>query len=123
MDFVDGIITGANRSFYIEEFRIDGGNCPYLGTSLKEARLRSQTGALVLAIRRSDGILIAGPNADTLILEGDLLICMGTSEQLRGLNQVLSPLPHKVRSPRPPRNNPSDVTKIRGRNEEDINEA
>ncbi len=122
MDFVDGIITGANRSFYIEEFRIDGKSCPYLGTSLKEARLRSQTGALVLAIRRSDGILIAGPNADTLILEGDLLICMGTSEQLRELNQVLSPLPHKSRSPRPPRNNPMDITKFRGKNEEDFNE-
>jgi voltage-gated potassium channel len=118
MDFVDGIITGANRSFYIEEFRIDGKSCPYLGTSLKEARLRSQTGALVLAIRRSDGILIAGPNADSLILEGDLLICMGTSEQLRELNQVLSPLPHKTRSPRPPRNNPTDITKLRGRNDD-----
>jgi voltage-gated potassium channel len=23
MDFVDGIIAGANRSFYIEEYRID----------------------------------------------------------------------------------------------------
>ncbi len=95
MDFVDGIITGSNRSYYLEEFLIDGQICPYVGKSLRDARLRSQSGALVLAIRRFDGNLIAGPMGDTLILEGDALICMGTAEQLRQLNQILGPISSK----------------------------
>lgn len=103
MDFVDGIITGLNRSYYLEEFLVDSGACPYVGKMIREARLRSKTGALVLAIRRFDGNLIAGPNGDTLILEGDALICMGTAEQLRELNKILGPISSKL--PRLPKNN------------------
>ncbi|WP_036478285.1 TrkA family potassium uptake protein [Myxosarcina sp. GI1] len=95
MDFVDGIITGSNRSYYLEEFLIDSEVCPYVGKSLREAKLRSQSGALVLAIRRYDGNLIAGPTGETLILERDALICMGTAEQLRELNQILGPIGSK----------------------------
>ena len=92
MDFVDGILTGSERSYYLEEFRIDAQICPFVGKTLREASLRSQSGALVLAIRRFDGNLIAGPTGDTLIIEGDSLICMGTAEQLRELNKILGPI-------------------------------
>lgn len=102
MDFVDGIITGSNRSYYLEEFLIDSQDCPYVGKSLREAKLRSQSGALVLAIRRFDGNLIAGPTGETLILEQDALICMGTAEQLRHLNKILGPI--NSSNPRLPKN-------------------
>ncbi|HEY9808661.1 MAG TPA: potassium channel protein [Halomicronema sp.] len=101
MDFVDGIITGADRSFYLEEFLIDAQTCPCVGQSLREAKLRSQSGALVLAIRRADGTLIGGPMAETHIMHGDLFICMGTAEQLRELNQILDPIQSpKLRLPK-----------------------
>ncbi|MEM7590508.1 MAG: potassium channel protein [Cyanobacteria bacterium P01_A01_bin.83] len=103
MDFVDGIITGSNRSYYLEEFLIDSEACPFAGKSLREAKLRSQSGALVLAIRRFDGNLIAGPTGDTLILERDALICMGTAEQLRDLNKILGPI-NSTNSLRLPKN-------------------
>jgi voltage-gated potassium channel len=89
MDFVDGMITGTNRAFFLDEFILDGGVCPCVGRTLREAKLRSQTGALVLAIRRTDGTLIGGPSGDTLLMDGDLLICMGTAEQLHALNRML----------------------------------
>ena len=92
MDFVDGIITGSNRAYYLEEFLIDSQICPYVNQTLREAKLRSQSGALVLAIRRYDDNLIAGPMGDSLILEGDSLICMGTAEQLMKLNRMLGPI-------------------------------
>ncbi len=101
MDFVDGILTGADREFYLEEVRIDPAVCPCVGQTLREAKLRSQTGALILAIRRVDGTLIGGPTADTQLMPGDLLICMGTAEQLRQINQILGPIRHRV--PRPPK--------------------
>ncbi|MBC6474628.1 MAG: potassium channel protein [Hormoscilla sp. GM102CHS1] len=89
MHFVDGMITGKNRSFYMEEFLIDPQICPFVGQSLRETNLRSQTGALVLAIRRYDGTLLGGPTGDTLLQAGDLLICMGTASQLRRLHHIL----------------------------------
>jgi voltage-gated potassium channel len=92
MDFVDGILTGTNSSFYMEEFLIDPKICPSVGQTLSEAKLRSQSGALVLAVRRADGTLIGGPTGDTILMAGDLLICMGTAEQLRQLTQILLPI-------------------------------
>jgi voltage-gated potassium channel len=92
MDFVDGILTGSDRSFYMEEFLVNPDSCPCVGKTLKQAQLRLKSGALVLAIRRASGHLIGGPTGETAIMSGDLLICMGTAEQLRAINQLLSPI-------------------------------
>lgn len=95
MDFVDGIITGADRALYLEEYKINPDSCPHIGKTLKDADVRAKTGALILAIRRANGELIGGPTADTQLLGNDLLICLGTAEQLRLMNQILSPIPSK----------------------------
>ncbi len=101
LDFVDGILTGADRQLYMEEFLLDPAFCPFVGQSLQKARLRSQSGALVLAIRRVDGTLIGGPTGDTVLMPGDRLIGMGTAEQLRSLNQILGPIgSQKLRRPK-----------------------
>ncbi|MEX0267777.1 TrkA family potassium uptake protein [Leptolyngbyaceae cyanobacterium UHCC 1019] len=101
MDFVDGILSSGDRTFYMEEFELTTPNNPYVGQTLREAKLRSQSGALVLAIRRLDGTPIVGPNADTILMQGDHLICMGTADQIRLLNQILFPM--KTAFPRPPK--------------------
>ena len=95
LDFVDGILTGADRQLYMEEFLLEPSLCPFVGQTLQKARLRSQSGALVLAIRRIDGTLIGGPTGDTVLMPGDRLIGMGTEEQLRSLNQLLGPIGSK----------------------------
>ncbi len=90
MDFMDGITT-IDRSFYMEEYSIDSRICPVAGLSIRQARLRSQSGALVLAVRREDGTMIVGPTGDTILMNLDMLICMGTADQLRILNRMLDP--------------------------------
>ncbi|MEH2325387.1 MAG: potassium channel protein [Nostoc sp.] len=101
LDFVDGILAGADRQLYMEEFLLDPAFCPFVGQSLQKARLRSQSGALVLAIRRADGTLIGGPTGDTVLMPDDRLIGMGTAEQLRSLNQILGPIgSQKFRPPK-----------------------
>ena len=91
MDFVDGILSGAEKSFYLEEYLLEE-TCPCLGQTLMETELRTKSGALVVAIRRADGTLIAGPTGRSLLEAGDSLICMGTAEQLRTLNSILGPI-------------------------------
>ncbi|AFY39035.1 TrkA-N domain protein [[Leptolyngbya] sp. PCC 7376] len=96
MDFVDGLFTGSEKSYYLEEVRLDRECGEYIGKTLSQARLRVQSGALVLAIRRSDkgvfkGKLIPGPTGDTILMVDDSLICMGTPDQLRDLNKILLP--------------------------------
>lgn len=102
VDFVDGILSGSDRTFYMEEFRIEVETCPLIGQTLRDANLRAQSGALIIAMRRSDGTLTVGPTADTQIQPEDVIIGMGTASELRRLNQLLSPLDSE-RSPRPPR--------------------
>jgi voltage-gated potassium channel len=101
MDFVDGILSGTDRQLYMEEFLLDPVTCPFIGQTLGQASLRTQTGALLLAIRRANGELIGGPTADTVFMAGDALIAMGTAEQLRGLNRLLGPIgSRRLRRPR-----------------------
>lgn len=92
MDFVDGILSGGEKAFYLEEFLLDEKQCPCIGQSLSETGLRAKSGALVVAIRRHHGTLIAGPTGDSILEAGDSLICMGTGEQLRILNGILGPI-------------------------------
>jgi len=101
MDFLDGILTGTDSSFYIEEFLLDPTKCESVGQTLSQARLRARSGALVLAIRRGDGTLIGGPSGEVVLKAGDVLFCMGTAEELRQLNRILDPnLTRPVRMPR-----------------------
>jgi voltage-gated potassium channel len=93
VDFVDGILAGRDRTFYLEEYELAAQECPYVGQTLRKADLRNRSGALVVAIRRADGQLIGGPSGETLLQPGDLLLCMGTAEQLRRLGQLLYPRP------------------------------
>lgn len=92
VDFLDGIFTGADRNVYVEEFLISPAHCPKVGQTLGQTQLRLKSGALILAIRRADRSLIVGPTADTLLCSGDLVIGMGTSDELRRLSQILSPI-------------------------------
>lgn len=92
MDFVDGILSGGERAFYLEECLLDENHCPCIGQSLAQTQLRAKSGALVVAIRRHNGTLIPGPTGDSILEAGDSLICMGTAEQLRALNNILGPI-------------------------------
>ncbi|NJL99395.1 MAG: potassium channel protein [Synechococcaceae cyanobacterium RM1_1_27] len=97
MDFVDGILSGTNRTYYLEEFRLDIDQCSLVGQTLGETGLRAKSGALVIAIRRRDGTIVGGPDAQTPLLAEDLLICMGSSDQLRRLEQLIYPLDSQTR--------------------------
>lgn len=92
VNFFDGILTGAERTVYVEEFVLLPESCPIIGKTLAEAELGSRSGALILAIRRDDGGLIFGPTADTRLYPDDMVITMGNADQLRLLSQIISPI-------------------------------
>ena len=92
MDFMDGIFSGGDRTYYMEEFLLDPLVCPQIGQTLRESRLRSRTGVLIVAIQRNQGELIIGPTAEVQLQPRDFLICLGTAEQLQTMNRILSPL-------------------------------
>ena len=71
----------------IQLVRVPAGSAA-AGMSLRELDIRHQTGASVLAIQRDDQTH-TNPPATTTVEAGDVLIAMGTQEDVRKLEKLL----------------------------------
>jgi voltage-gated potassium channel len=89
VDFVDVVMHDGGLEFRLEELVVPAPS-QISGHSLRSAQLRDQTGALVLAIRRADGSFIANPSPEVLIETGDVLIGVGTADQLGALAHLVA---------------------------------
>jgi voltage-gated potassium channel len=87
VDFIDVVMHDGSLEFRLEEFAVSRSS-PLSGQTLRSAQLRDRTGALVLAIRRPDHTFITNPSPEVVIEQGDVLIGIGTAEQLRALARV-----------------------------------
>ena len=61
---------------------------PYIDRPLRATRIRSRTGAFVVAVLR-DGKVIASPGPDTILAAGDVLVVVGTRSGLDAVTQLL----------------------------------
>lgn len=85
-DFVDVVMHDDTLEYRIEEFIIPTESV-LAGISVREAHIRDRTGALVLALRQPDGTFLTNPAPDTVMGPGQVLIAIGTREQLRQLGE------------------------------------
>lgn len=84
VDFVDVVMHDGTLKFRLGELAVSS-DSTLAGDSLRSAHLRDRTGALVLAIRRPDGTFVTNPSPENAIRAGDVLISVGTDEQLGAL--------------------------------------
>jgi voltage-gated potassium channel len=84
VDFVDVVMHDGTLEFRLEELLVSA-ESTLAGNTLRSAHLRDRTGALVLAIRRPDGSFVTNPSPEDMIGAGDVLISVGTAEQLAAL--------------------------------------
>jgi len=84
VDFVDVVMHDGSLRFRLGELVISPGST-LAGQTLRSTHLRDETGALVLAIRRPDGTFVTNPTPEDSLHAGDVLISVGTEEQLRAL--------------------------------------
>lgn len=87
-DFMDVVMHDGSLEFRLEEVQVPLSS-PLHGMTLREAHLRDRTGAMVLAVRRPNGEFLTNPTPDTPLTEGEVLIAIGTSEQLRALTAMI----------------------------------
>lgn len=59
-----------------------------IGKTLQEAKIREKTGVLIIGIWRNGECQI-NPHSNQLLMEGDILLVMGTREQVNKLKEVL----------------------------------
>ncbi len=85
VDFIDTVIYRRGRELQMENIAVNEGSS-LAGLDVEEARRRTK--ATILAINRKSGKLVASPSAEEKLETGDILIAMGTSEQLTSLEKV-----------------------------------
>ncbi len=83
VDFIDTAMHSRDRDLVLEDVKVGPGS-PVAGTTLGEGRSQCG-GAVVLAVKKKDGSLIANPPDETLLELGDELVVVGTRLQLRTL--------------------------------------
>ena len=84
VDFVDIVMHDGTLEFRLEELVVSH-TSSLAGSTIRSAQLRDRTGALVLAIRRPEGGFVTNPSPEDVIKSGDVLISVGTAEQLEAL--------------------------------------
>lgn len=65
--------------------------CPACDRSIGELGVREHTGALVIAIRRADGPFDVTPGDDAVFQAGDVVIGVGTAEEIGRLEELFAP--------------------------------
>ena len=89
-EFVDVVIHGLDVEFKLAEIHVTD-TSPFAGQSVRDAHIRDATGALVLAVRHGDGHFVTNPDPDSVISPGQVLIAIGTGDQLTALETLAAP--------------------------------
>jgi voltage-gated potassium channel len=83
-EFLDVVMHDGSLEFRLAEVPV-AATSGIGGRSLRDAHIRDQTGALILAVRDGDGAFTTNPQPETVILPGHVLIAIGTEAQLAAL--------------------------------------
>jgi len=93
-DFLDVVMHDGSLAFRLADVPVAPGSA-LGGRSLRDAHIRDETGALVLAIRAADGTFVTNPAPETVLEGGTVLIAIGTAEQLDALDQAAGTSAHR----------------------------
>jgi voltage-gated potassium channel len=88
--FLDVVTTAEGDDFRLEEIEVTE-TCARAGQTLRDLRVRDETGAIIVAIRKRDGTFDTTPDPDARIEVGDVLIGVGTPEEIRRLEDFFAP--------------------------------
>ncbi|HKD95199.1 MAG TPA: potassium channel protein [Gaiellaceae bacterium] len=88
--FLDAVTTATGPDLQLAEIEVRR-TCPAAGRTIRELRIRHETGAIVIALRKSDGSFDTTPEPDTPIEVGDVLIGVGSPDEIRALEDLFAP--------------------------------
>ena len=94
--FLDLVSTHAGPDLRFEELEVRA-DCASAGRSIRELRISSTTGALIVALRKSDGTFDTTPKPDARIEIGDIVIAIGTAAELSALEELFATQEHVAR--------------------------
>jgi len=87
-DFLDLVTHDGEVDFSLYELAVPESS-PLIGKTIGDADIRDKSGALILAIKKSDGSFDLQPKPATTIRRGDVLVVIGTQEQYDSLEKMV----------------------------------
>lgn len=88
--FLDAVTTATGPDLQLAEIEVRG-SCGAAGKTIRELRIRHETGAIVIALRKPDGSFDTTPEPDSPIEVGDVLIGVGSPDEIRALEDLFAP--------------------------------
>jgi voltage-gated potassium channel len=88
--FLEVVSTAAGPEFRFEEIEVTE-DCGQDGRTIGQLDIQKRTGALVIALRKADGSFDTTPGPEAVVATGDVLIAVGTPEELRRLEDIFAP--------------------------------
>jgi voltage-gated potassium channel len=88
--FLAAVTTAAGPDLQLAEIEVRQ-TCDAAGRTIRDLRIRHETGAIIVALRKPDGTFDTTPEPDTPIEVGDVLIGVGTADELRLLEDLFTP--------------------------------
>jgi voltage-gated potassium channel len=88
--FLDTATTAGAPELRFEEIEVTR-TCGQAGKTIRELNVRSETGALIVALRKKDGSFDTTPTPEAILEVGDVMIAAGTPEELAALEDLFAP--------------------------------
>jgi voltage-gated potassium channel len=88
--FLDVVTTATGPDLQLAEIEVRD-TCSAAGETIRKLRIRHETGAIVIALRKSDGSFDTTPEPDTPIEVGDVLIGVGSPDEIQALEDLFAP--------------------------------
>ena len=88
--FLEMVTSHGGPDLRFEEIEVTEA-CGQAGRTIRELRVRAETGALIVALRKPDGTFDTTPDPDAVLAEGDVMIAMGTEPELQALEELFAP--------------------------------
>ena len=85
--FLDIVTSVGGPDLQMEEIELLP-ECENAGKTIRELRIGRETGSLIVALRKPDGSFDTTPSADAVLAPGDVIIAVGTSSELRALEEL-----------------------------------
>jgi voltage-gated potassium channel len=87
--FLDAVTTATGPDLHMAEIEVHV-TCANAGKSIREIRVRHHTGAIIVALRKRDGTFDTTPEPDAVIEPGDVIVGVGTTEELQRLEDLFA---------------------------------
>jgi voltage-gated potassium channel len=89
MSFLDTVTTAAGPDLHMAEIEVHP-ECASAGKTIRETRVRHDTGAIIVALRHKDGTFDTTPEPEAVVRPGDVIVGVGTTEELQRLEDLFA---------------------------------